>query len=115
MGMEIIMKARGSLRIHDNITYTQTTEIYTLSFQVFLSLNFEVFSAGTLWASFISMMEWESCSGKYANKILNMITRSRRQHQLKNPLLVLPIPNEFRHWSSQIIYSTGNHGNGNIG
>jgi hypothetical protein len=27
MGMEIIMKYRGSLRIHDNITYTQTIEI----------------------------------------------------------------------------------------
>jgi hypothetical protein len=26
-GMEIIMKSRGSLSIHDNITYTQTKEI----------------------------------------------------------------------------------------
>jgi hypothetical protein len=48
MGMEIIMKARGSLRIHDdNITYTQTTEIEnTLSFQASLTLKFEGFSLG---------------------------------------------------------------------
>ena len=48
MGMEIIMKARGSLRIHDdNIIYTQTTEIEnTLSFQASLTLKFEGFSLG---------------------------------------------------------------------
>ena len=51
MGMEIIMKARGSLRIHDKVLPILKQQRYrTLSFQAFLSIKFEGFSAKTLWA-----------------------------------------------------------------
>jgi hypothetical protein len=38
-----------------------------------------------LWGPPLSIVD--SCSGKYANEILNGSTRSHRQSQLKNPLL----------------------------
>ncbi len=37
MGIEIIMKSTGSLRIHDNITYTQTGTVNSSAHQLVAS------------------------------------------------------------------------------